>query len=99
MANHELDRIMAGLSVGVPSAIMAMLGALGYHLTKDDPQINTKQLVGIMILAGFTGGITCGFLMQTGLHPELAAVTASAIGSGGVKGYEWLLKRASHNGK
>lgn len=99
MANQELERILAGLSVGIPSAVMAMLGALGYQMTKDDPKINTKQLVGIMILAGFTGGITCAFLMQTGLHPELAAVTASAIGSGGVKGYEWLLKRVSQSGK
>lgn len=91
--NPDLDRILAVLVVGIPSAILSMLGAAAYFLTKDDPAIKTKQFIGGVILSGFTGGLACAFLLQSGIHPELAAVSASAIGSAGIKGYEWLLQR------
>lgn len=96
MSNQDLDRIVAVLIVGIPSAILSMIGAGAYFMTKDDPAIKTKQFIGGIVLSGFTGGLTCALLLQSGLHPEVAAVVGSVIGSTGIKGYEWLLQRSKN---
>lgn len=92
----DLDKIVGALIVGVPSAILSMVGAGAYFMTKDDPAIKTKQFIGGVVLSGFTGGLTCAFLLQSGLHPEVAAVAGSVIGSTGIKGYEWLLQKSKN---
>lgn len=96
MPHDQIDKALGTWIAGVPAACMAALGWIGFHLSKDDPKMNTKQFVGGVILASFTGGITCILLENTGLHPEIAAVIASAVGSSGIKGYEWLIQRAKN---
>lgn len=99
MASEQLDKIVAGLVIGVPSALLAMLGAFAHYMSKDDPSIKTKQLVGAVLLSGFTGLLACALLLQLGLNPMLCACVASVIGSTGSKGYDWMVQKAQDSSK
>lgn len=94
MSHENLDKVLETALAAVPSAIAAGVGFLAWQMTKDDPTMNTKRIVGAILLSSFTGGALCILLMESGLHAPLAAVISTAIGSSGVKGYELLLQKA-----
>lgn len=96
MPTPEIDKQWDIWIAAVPTGIMAALGWIGFHLSKDDPKINTAKFVGGILLSSFTGGAICILLQETGLHANISAVVAAAIGSSGIKGYEWLVARAEN---
>lgn len=94
----ELDKILsASESLGLSVGVMSILGWLGHTLTIDDPAMNTKKLVGGILLSGFVGYMGVKFMLFTGMHAELAAPIAAVIGSSGSKGFEWLLHKVKQS--
>lgn len=96
MPTPEFDKQWQVWIAAIPTAIMAALGWIGFHLSKDDPKLNTAKFVGGVVLSSFTGGAICILLQETGIHPNVASVVAAAVGSSGIKGYEWLVSRAEN---
>lgn len=88
--SHAFDTWIGAL----PAVCGAVLGWVGHAMVKDDPTMNTKRFVGGVMLSAFTGGCACILLQSMGFPPPLSAVLASAIGSSGIKGYEWLIQRS-----
>ena len=94
MPNENFDHAFSSWISAMPAVCGAILGWVGHSMVKDDPAMNTKRFVGGVMLSAFTGGCACILLQSMGFPPPLAAVLASAIGSTGVKGYEWLIIKA-----
>lgn len=92
--SDELQRIVDAVASAVPSACFAALGWIAHHLALGKARMSWRKFLGGVMLAGFTGGATCALLLQSGIHPELAAIIASVIGSNGSRGYEWLVQRS-----
>ena len=97
MPQTELSKATQLLIEAAPSATGAILGFIGHALVKDDPRMNKKRFVGGVMLSAFTGGCVCIILEQMGFPPPVASVVASAIGSSGIKGYEWLLQHSKES--
>lgn len=94
MSHDEASRVFRLWLEALPAGCGAVLGWVGYNLVKEDPKMNTRKFAGGVMLAAFTGGCICLLLESMNFPSTLASVIASAIGSSGIKGYEWLLQRS-----
>lgn len=98
MPHEDANRIFEVWITALPAACGAVLGWVGHNLVKDDPNMNTKKFAGGVMLAAFTGGCVCLLLENMGFPSPMASVIASAIGSSGIKGYEWLVQKSQDRG-
>ncbi len=91
MHDFDLGKIYEeAISILKGPAILGALGYLGLQLTKDDPNINHKKLVGGMLVAGVVGYCLGNILPDYGLSPSAAGALAGMIGAQGPAGLEWF---------
>lgn len=87
------DKDLDALFKLIPSILASAMGWLGYQLSKAQPGLSLRQWVGGVILSGFTGAMTFALLSHIGWDYWTASFISSAIGSSGLRGYEWIVDK------